>query len=243
MSRGTNLPKTRRSKTRTHKDNQTSRTSWLYKLFHYPRTHPNPKSRTNKNDKVLGQVPGHFLDEKAEERSLCVERRYRFLESYQMCEGSHKHYEHYVHKDDTTGNPVSCWKCLAASQRKKPIRKTQGKFRRNPEKILSGLRFECFPNWGGPEDFPKLNTCPVLIRGTILLVKRYNNYGKSCPTVEEYAEIPITESGSVQEIVISVVQYYRFHFQSLRPHSEFDSLTVLSLEKIDETHYQCNLNM
>ncbi|EMD86801.1 hypothetical protein COCC4DRAFT_62989 [Bipolaris maydis ATCC 48331] len=227
------------AKRHTRKNNQDCNSSWLYSLFHNLRTYSNPNSRKPRNDKVLRQVPGQIIDEEAVERSLCAERSYRLLESYQKCRGSCADYEHYVHKDDTIGDVASCWKCKATTQGKNPIPKEQGKFRKNPEVILRNLSFPCFPEVIKSRE---RHVLPVLERGKILLVKRYNNAEKLVPGVEEYAEIPITESGSVEEIMYSVLQYYRFRSHFL-PHLCFNNLWVCGIEKIDETHYRCKLNL
>lgn len=198
----------------------------------------NKRSREDNSD-IFRRVPGQYVDDKSEEQERCAGRHYRDLPSYQRCEGSYKQYVHFVHKDDLVG--VSCWKCQAAARRPKPISNKQTRFRRNPERILSKLSFACFPAIVSYYDFKKTNNSPLLTRGKILLVKRYNNVGKTPLTVEEYAEIPITEEGSVREIELSVCQYYHLRFQQDQPVTGFGNLKVRGIYKVDETYYRCNL--
>lgn len=87
----------------------------------------------------------------------------------------------------------------------------------NANEILRNVKHTCDNAKYASTNVALIETNLVVLEiGSVILVKHFNNLCSAFPrNVEEFVEVSITIDGPVQEIYLSVIQYFHFRSRSI----------------------------
>ena len=145
--------------------------------------------------------------------------------------------EHLLHVEDSYTYDGLCRKCYMFQANNNTV-----KLIKDPDHCLNGFSFSWIVGICRASDFESEDLDQVVLEiGTVLLVKRFNNLGSNTLQIEEFAEIPITSTGTLVEIAMSVIHYYYHRIPHLPNFERFHKVVVKGIYKITEKYYGCDV--